>query len=117
MNLTSTSVSYNRVLVYGKVLEKNKKTFQYEDMEREFVQLVLACQFHDLYHDKILKHLHVTNVWNPPLLAVCDEIDIGDYIEVESYIESLRNKKDPTLFYHKLNATKIVTYERQVIEG
>lgn len=107
MNSTSTKSSYNRVVAYGKVLEKNRKSFQKDKKDYEFMQLVLLCEFHDLYNDRVSSQLHVTSVWNPELLAACEEIQVGDNVEVESYVESERNKKDPALFYHKLNATKI----------
>lgn len=107
MNSTSTKSSYNRVVAYGRVIEKNPKSFHKDGKDYDFLQLVVLCQFHDLYNDRISSQLHVTNVWNPELITICNDIEVGDNVEVESYVESERNKKDPALFYHKMNATKI----------
>jgi hypothetical protein len=112
MNSTSTKSSYNRVVAYGKVLEKNTKSFQRENKDYMFLQLVILCEFYEYITDKVFTKLHVTNVWNPKLLSICETIEVGDTVEVESYVETERNRKDPGTFYHKMNATRVIKIEQ-----
>jgi len=107
MNMTSTKSNYNKVVAYGKVVENKKKTFHSRTADFDYRQLVIESSFHDLFTDKVIKCLHATNVWAEDLKLICEDIQVGDSVEVESYLESERNKKDPTLFFHKLNAIKI----------
>jgi hypothetical protein len=107
MNTTSTKSNHNKVVAYGIVVENLKKTFHSRTSDFDYRQLVIETSFHDLYTDKVIKCLHATNVWAEDLKPICDDIQLGDLVEVESYVESERNKKDPTLFFHKINAIKI----------
>jgi len=112
MSSTFFKNRYHRIWVYGKVVEKNLKFFEKEGKQHSFLQLVISCEFYDYVLGKINTQLHVTNVWKQSLLAICEIIEIGDTVEVESYVETERNRRYPELFYHKMNATKIIKIEQ-----
>jgi hypothetical protein len=106
--MTTTRNDFNRVKAFGTIIECRLKSFFTRNKEYTYYVLAINCEFHDLYNDKFIKVIHATNVWSDKLKAICAELKPGDQVEVESTLESDKNKKDPSLYFHKVNALKIV---------